>query len=361
MKKIGKKKGFPVGILFLMLFLLIALSAVISSAYFYFGVKKGIKDIEGYTKNYAITMADAFAEVAELSYRLKDYTKLKKLFQSKIRENTIDEAFFVLKDGELIAHSNKEREKQLEGNIANDEFAYNIELILLPVKEKKRDIQFIDYKIFEKKAPFKKIEMKLLKEYIYPKINIDGWLVTKAVFSMEKKKEEAVGTVNFIISKDRIYNYIKSQFDESGKLIIYMGALSFLLSVILSFIIFLRYKNSYRLISIGGRITAKTGKKPVVDAKTNELKADKDGRPDQDEDVSISADLDDLVIENGNGETGDISGIEIVPIEDIDDGINAGVRAGAGKHKIQNVIHSEELFNMRRSISDAIPIKKRKI
>ena len=65
----------------------------------------GSSEIEADTRSYAMTLAEALGGSAELSYRAKNYTRLRTLFREKIGERTVDEAFFILKSGKLIAHS----------------------------------------------------------------------------------------------------------------------------------------------------------------------------------------------------------------------------------------------------------------
>ena len=69
----NKKKIYPFGIFILQLIILLLLSAGISSLYFYLTIKKELGEIVKNTKNYSITLAEAFARVAELSYPSRKY------------------------------------------------------------------------------------------------------------------------------------------------------------------------------------------------------------------------------------------------------------------------------------------------
>ena len=90
-KKLRKKK-FPIGI-FLMLFLTQSVIAAGATAfYFYSASKSKIQDIEQYGRNFSITLAEAFADVAELSHRSGNYSA-QILIQEKIGENIINEGF----------------------------------------------------------------------------------------------------------------------------------------------------------------------------------------------------------------------------------------------------------------------------
>lgn len=237
-KKI-KKLIFPVGI-FLLMFLaesVIGTAGIIS--YFYFSGKKNITAIESYTFNYSKTMAEAFARVAEFSYSTKQYSSLKTLFHEKIEENTIDEAFFVLSDGRLIVHSSTTAEKDLMGNIASDEIAYNLDMILLPLQTKNSDLILNNYNIVNKTVPFKRKERDLLTKYVYGDLNSTGWIFTKGVFY----KDKPAGTVNFIISKDRIYTSIKESINQARYYTLLLIAVSMIISLVVSLFVLFRYRS----------------------------------------------------------------------------------------------------------------------
>ncbi|MBN2400861.1 MAG: hypothetical protein JXN64_00530 [Spirochaetes bacterium] len=235
------KNVVPVGIFLIDLFILLLLSAAISFAYFYFEARNRTAEIEKYTRSYSIPLIEAFANVAELSYKDNDLDKLKRLFREKIKANIIDEAFFVLSNGKIIVHSDSVIEKELKGNIATDEFAYNTDLIMLPIWTKVNHAQFMDYHIYNpnKKIPFKKDVIRLLKQYIYAKIDVSGWLVTRAVYV----KGKSIGCVSFIISKDRIYKFLLEHYNICVKLAIVLAILSFIISFTVSVIIFIRYRS----------------------------------------------------------------------------------------------------------------------
>ena len=235
------KNVIPAGIFLIVFIILLLLSAAVSFSYFYFEAKNRTAEIETYTRSYSIPLAEAFANVAELSYKDKSLGKLKKLFREKIKASIIDEAFFVLSDGKIVVHSDQDIEKELKGNIATDEFAYNLDLIMLPIWTKVDHAQFMDYHIYNpaKKIPFNKEAVRLFKKYIYSKIDVSGWLVTRAVYV----KGKSVGCVSFIISKERIYKLLLEHYDITIKLSVVLAALSFLISFIVSFIIFIRYRS----------------------------------------------------------------------------------------------------------------------
>ena len=237
-----RKWIFPAGI-FMLLFLtetIIGTGAALT--YLYLDGKKGIERIEKYTVNYSMTMAEAFARVAELSYKTKNYSSLKTLFHEKIEENTIDEAFFILGDGKLIVHSNTTTEKNLMGNIANDEMSYNLDMILQPVTRNSTELFLSDYNIIDKQVPFSRKEREPIQKYYYKGINASGWLFTKGVFINGKP----VGAVNFIISKERIFGSIIESIAR-GKIMLAAVVLSSLcVSLLISVIVMFRYRSIQR-------------------------------------------------------------------------------------------------------------------
>lgn len=238
-KKKGKKAAFPAGICFLLFLIQITAASAGISYYFYKKAGKDIAEIEKYTVNYSKTLAEAFADVAELSYKNRNYSSLKSLFREKIQENTIDEAFFILKDGTLIVHSNTTIEKKLRGNIANDEMSYNLELILQPVNRNSRELFFSNYNIIDKKIPFNRSLRELIKKHLYSDINSSGWLFTRGVFHRGKP----AGSVNFIVSKERIHSTIFSAADELRKTLLIALALSLGIAFFISLLVMTRFRS----------------------------------------------------------------------------------------------------------------------
>ncbi len=192
-------KIFPVGIFFMLLFIESILAAGASAAYFFYAGKSGVAAIESYTRSYSLPLAEAFGAMTEMCYRSKNYARLRALFREKIEQKMIGEAFVVLKDGRLIAHSSPEMEKSLKGNLAGDEFAYNLDLLLQPVRRKSREVLFTDYNITSKSVPYERDMRAALKKYFYAGVDTTGWLVSRAVYG---KKKKPIGAVCFIISKE---------------------------------------------------------------------------------------------------------------------------------------------------------------
>ncbi len=258
-----KKNPFPIGIFIALLIILVLLAAAISSLYIYTETKERVTEAEAHIRNYSIPLAEAFARVAELSFPERDFVKLETLFSDKIRENAIDEAFFVLADGRIIVHSQKAITEKLKGNIANDEITYNLDLILKPLRTRSNETYFIDYHIIENTIPFDTYQKKLLKEFISSKIEINGWLVTRAVFV----KNKPIGTVTFIISKNRVYADIISTFEESIKLFIILVLAALIIALFISVIDTVRYRSISRL-------SAEPALAPSAEGELSELPGD---------------------------------------------------------------------------------------
>lgn len=327
MKKGIKKRGFPFGLFVLLLLLLTVLSSAVTGGYFYFTTRRGIENVVSNTRSCAQPLAEALAQVAELSYRVRDYSALKTLINKKIEENIIDEAFFVRYDGSLVAHSKSDVEKRLGGNIASDEFSYNTDLILYPLRSKSKEIHFIDYNIMGKQVPFGRLEKHYLKKYLYNRIDTSGWLVTRAVYASARGKEEPVGTVNFIISKEKIFSEVLNNFRTSLLLAQALGAASFLLALFIALAVFLRYRNLYRLWIAGGSGAVKIPAAEIAG--------------DYQESVPIDADSGALVAGDGDE----------VPW-----------RAGDKKNSDRAAaVMRETLVDVRKPIRDAIPVIKRNV
>lgn len=255
-----KKAFFPAG-LFLLLFLIESGASISGTGvYFMYTAKKRIGEIERYTKNYSISLAEAFTEASELAYKTGDYKGLNSLFREKLVEGTVDEAFFVLKDGKIVVHSKKEIQNSLSGNLANDEFAYNLDLIMKPLTVDPGQVHFTDYNIINSRPPFEREERELIKKYFYGNINKTGWLVSRSVYS----KGVPAGTVNFIISKDRVYNFIKEHVELSKKILLTALAASAAISLFVSIFVFVRYRSLQNKAYNLGRFISDIKEQPIA-------------------------------------------------------------------------------------------------
>jgi len=382
-----RKWIFPVGI-FLLLFLTeIIIGSAAALTYLYFDGKKGIERIEKYTVNYSMTLAEAFSRVAELSFKTKNYSSLKTLFHEKIEENTIDEAFFILSDGKLIVHSNTTIEKNLKGNIANDEMSYNLEMILKPVTKKSTELFLSDYNIINRPVPFTRQERDPIQKYYYPGINASGWLFTKGVFINGKP----AGAVNFIISKDRIFASIKESVAK-GKIMLSAVLLSALcVSLLISVIVMFRYRSIQKRAGIFAQYQSPAGRKTHAapgSAAASSVPADEvisasevyyadddlDGIPDEPFDERIieeepglftlsSIDEEPLPELKSRRTTGDEQYVTIELLGDIDDDSRSKPElalTGEGRVYIAPVISIESIRKAKRKeIRDAIPVHGR--
>jgi hypothetical protein len=215
---------------------LIALSA--NAFYFFRETKNGIAEIEKYTRGYSVSLAEAFAEIAATGYASRNYNPLKTLFSEKISNNMINEAFFAFTNGDLKAHTSKEKAGEVKGNIANDEFAYNLDMIMKPVLEKSTETIFSDYNMMDREVPFSRDEKRFMKEHLYSGIDSSGWLVSRAVYF----KKKPVGTVNFLISKDRIFSLINKNIDDGKKYSLVAVGIAYAVSLAVSIIVFIRHR-----------------------------------------------------------------------------------------------------------------------
>ena len=254
-------KGFSAGIFFIIFIILLLLSACLSGGYFYTDVKRFVEETADQTWRYSLPLAEAVSEVAAGCYQKKDYKELKRLLESGIFKKNIEEAFFVLADGAIIAHSDMENVERLNGNISNDKQAYNIEQIFLPLKSKSAEAQIFDYNIHNKKIPFGKDNIKIFSKYINNKFSFTGWLVSKAVTVNDK----GIGAICFLIGKERLYRGIEQIFQDAVYLVFILIGISFLLAFMVALMIYMRYKNLTT-----GNITAETlsfnGDRAVKDA-----------------------------------------------------------------------------------------------
>lgn len=230
---------FPIGVFFMLFFIESLVAAGASLAYFFYVGKSGISDIESNVRSCSIPIAEAFGTMAEMCYRSRDYRRLRTLFREKIEQNSIDEAFFVLRNGKLIAHTDPSALADLKGNIASDELAYNMDLILRPVVQKSRDVFFTDYNIVSRRAPFRRELRMLLKSYFYRNIDSTGWLVSRAVYGRKKP----VGAVCFIISKQRIYCFLAAHVERSLRIFMISLAVAGTISLLVSLVVLARYRS----------------------------------------------------------------------------------------------------------------------
>ncbi|MCU0822339.1 MAG: hypothetical protein MUC95_07700 [Spirochaetes bacterium] len=231
-------KGFAAGIFTAIFMILIAFSVSLSVAYFYGEVGKFALENSENTRRYTVPLAEAVSDIAENCHVKKDYSRLKKLIESDIFKKNVKEAFFVLADGSIIAHSVSDRMESLKGNLLNDKKLYNAEKIFLPLKSKSAAAQFLDYNIQNVKIPFRKETLKRLAGYYNNKIDITGWLVSKAVIV----NGNGIGCICFLIGKDRLYRSIEDIFRNAVYLLILFSGISFLITAMAALAFYVSYR-----------------------------------------------------------------------------------------------------------------------
>ncbi len=237
-KKRGRGSLFPAGIFFMLFLIESIMAAGAAGAYFLYAGAGRISEIETDTRSHAMSLAEALGGAAELSYRVKNYTRLIRLFQDKIGERAVDEAFFILKSGKLIAHSDPKIEEMLKGNIPGGGAAYDLDLILQPVTSASTEVLFTDYNIVSRPVPFDGNQRDLIRQYLYRGIDAGGWLASRAVYG----KKKPVGTVGIIMAKTRIHEFIRDHADRTLQVFRIAIAAAFIVSLIVSLVVFARYR-----------------------------------------------------------------------------------------------------------------------
>lgn len=207
-------------------------------AYFYYEARSGTVAIESSVRFCAVHLAEALAGLAEVSSRTKRYDRLRAAFVEQKAHGTIGEAFFVLHDGRIIAHSQPECERRLKGNIASDEFTYNLDLILKPVRDEAKETLFSDYNIPSKRVPYHGALLDLAKRYLYRSIDSSGWIASRAVYQGKKP----IGAVCFIIGKDRVYAFLGSLIARCRLFLWFVLGGSCAISLTVTLVVFSRYR-----------------------------------------------------------------------------------------------------------------------
>lgn len=221
------------------LFLLIVIVA--SSASIFYKYRQLISDINEFTtqvKNVSKTLITTYADTAEHAYATRSTGQLLSLIQESKNFKGIHEVFFVLDNGSIVAHSDTAKAAQLKGNIANDEFYYNIDMIMYPHVKQSRELFVFDYFVPDVSLPFNKIIRKYIQQFIYKDINTNSWLVTKAVYH----KGKSIGTVNCIIIKTPIYSMMSGYYKELLFMIMIIFGVSVIFSLCTGIIMFIKQK-----------------------------------------------------------------------------------------------------------------------
>ena len=209
--KSARKLLFPAGIFFMLFLIEAIMAAGAAGAYFLYAGAGRITEIVSDTRSHAETLAGVLGGAAELSYRAKSYARLRDLLHDRIDGRTVDEAFFVLKSGKIIAHSDPAVEEKLGDDRTAAGKAYDLDLILRPVTEKSAGILFTDCNIASKPVPFDRGQRDLIRQYLYRDIDTSGWLASRAVLG----KKKPVGAVCIILSKAKIHAFIREHVDRT--------------------------------------------------------------------------------------------------------------------------------------------------
>lgn len=244
----GKPVHFPF-VFVIILFLLLAIMA--SSAAILHTYRQLASDVEEFTiqvKNISKTLITTYAEAAQLAYATRSTGQLLSLIQGSKNIKGIKEVFFVLDNGTIIAHSDKEKANELKGNIANDEFYYNIDMILYPHTKQSMELFIFDYFVPDVQLPFTTIIRKYIQQFLYRDINTNSWLVTKAVYS----KDKSIGTINCIIVKTPIYDMMKSYHKELVYMLMIICGASLVFSLFAGIILFIKQKRFLREVKAFG-------------------------------------------------------------------------------------------------------------
>lgn len=234
-----KKVIFPFGILILLLIVFSMVTAGGICLYTYNSVVSSIRKAETDVKAYVSPLLEACVQIVNSADDKKSRNALTPLFSDYRKSGIVTKAFYVKDDGTIIAHSDSSEATVLNNNIAMDEFTYNIDQIFYPVKQNLKEIYLTDYYLIDRTVPFNKKQIGYLKKYFDKNIDRNGWLICKAVYDA---KGNGYGAVGFIVNKSEIYETIQNKFFEGIFLLKVTTAGSFVLSLIITLIIYIRYR-----------------------------------------------------------------------------------------------------------------------
>ncbi|HNX58513.1 MAG TPA: hypothetical protein PKK43_05415 [Spirochaetota bacterium] len=235
----AKKVIFPFGIFILLLIVFTIVTAGGICLYTYNSVVSSIRKAETDVKAYVSPLLNACVQIVDSADDKKSRNALTPLFTDYRKSGIVTKAFYVKDDGTIIAHSDSSEATVLNNNIAMDEFTYNIDQIFYPVKQNLKDIYLTDYYLIDRTVPFNKKQIRYLKKYFDKNIDRNGWLICKAVYNA---KGNGYGAVGFIVNKSEIYETVQNKFIEGIFLLKVATAGSFVLSLIITLIIYIRYR-----------------------------------------------------------------------------------------------------------------------
>ena len=233
------KRFAAVFMLFWFFFIIIFSLGVVGAGYYlYKDLKNNIRDIEDSKISIIQSLADATVLAASIDDDNERKSRLDAFYTDAGNSNFYEKAFLVSDNGTIISHSDPAEAKELNYNIAADEFRYNTDIIFEVLNKTADKVSVNDYYIMGSVIPFSKKEIKYIKEYLYPGIDRNGWIVSR-VFDVKTKKGQITNYVScFIISKSDIYDEIHNSIKIAKKSIVVISSVSFALAFIVSFVVF---------------------------------------------------------------------------------------------------------------------------
>jgi hypothetical protein len=232
---------FPFGIFLLCTVIFSGGGAAASGWYFYVSSKKEIAEAERFTQNSLIPILDACVQLAELDGGKDSSARLSELFRDYKSGNVVYKAFFAAENGKILAHCDQNEVSELKGNIASDEFSYNLDQIFSPIRKNMKEPYFDDYNLIGKTIPFSRDRVALLRKHVYPGIDRNGWIVSRQVVH----KGRNVGVIAFLCDKEVIYDRITYNTKEGVFWAKMAGLAGAGLALIFSMIVFVRYQMIY--------------------------------------------------------------------------------------------------------------------
>ena len=210
-----KRIFFPFGIFAVSIVLLAGGSAAGIAGYHYVALKSGIADFENRTQQYLVPLLDACVQMGSIDGGKESGGKMSLLFRDYQQRKIVYKAFFVKEDGTVLAHSGSDDVKVLNNNIAADEFTYNLDQIYLPLKKDMKEPLFADYYLIDRKVPLERRQADLVKKYLYPSIDRNGWILARQV----RFNDKPFGVVAFLVDKEPVYLMV----EKSIKNTVWMG------------------------------------------------------------------------------------------------------------------------------------------
>lgn len=163
----------------------------------------------------------------------------------KKSDDLFNMAFIAATDGSIVIHSDPGEESRLNGNIALDEFTYNLEEIFYPLTHVTEDTVKRDYNILNQKIPFSQIELDILKKRVYSKIDRNGLLYSRKI----RLKNKKLCSANVIISKTDIYTVVSRGLEGLSRLKLFIVLSCLFLSAAVGTLIFFLMSNTKQRIA----------------------------------------------------------------------------------------------------------------